>query len=262
MRLISVAEENQRINRVMMRFVCLCVLGGVLATMSTAADLALSPRPLARPTTQVIAPVPPSASMAQSPIPRPRPTHIDAAAKKRAGFLAKGAVCGDIGIQGVPIGRVAAKVNGCGVQDAVKISSIAGVKLSQKSVMDCGTAKALKTWIEGGAKPAIGSQGGGLDSLQIMGHYACRPRNNQKGEKISEHGRGRAIDIGGFTLKNGRSFTVLKDWSGSKWSDELAKMHRAACGPFGTVLGPRANSFHKNHFHFDTARYRSGSYCK
>jgi hypothetical protein len=28
------------------------------------------------------------------------------------------------------------------------------------------------------------------------------------------------------------------------------------------VLGPNANSFHRDHFHFDTARYRSGSYCR
>jgi len=95
-----------------------------------------------------------------------------------------------------------------------------------------------------------------------MGHYSCRPRNNQRGAKISEHGRGRAIDIGAFTLKNGVSFSVLRDWNRSKWSDELSKMHRAACGPFGTVLGPRANKYHQDHFHFDTARYRSGSYCK
>jgi len=37
---------------------------------------------------------------------------------------------------------------------------------------------------------------------------------------------------------------------------------RAACGPFGTVLGPESNRFHRDHFHFDTARYRSGSYCR
>jgi len=25
---------------------------------------------------------------------------------------------------------------------------------------------------------------------------------------------------------------------------------------------PNANRFHRDHFHFDTARYRSGSYCR
>ena len=43
----------------------------------------------------------------------------------------KGAVCGDIDIQGIAIGRVSGKVRGCGVEDAVKIRSISGVALSQ-----------------------------------------------------------------------------------------------------------------------------------
>jgi len=95
-----------------------------------------------------------------------------------------------------------------------------------------------------------------------MGHYACRSRNNKAGAKLSEHSKERAIDIGGFRLKNGQRFSVLKDWSGSKWSGELRKLHKSACGPFGTVLGPAANKYHRDHFHFDTARYRSGSYCR
>ncbi len=145
--------------------------------------------------------------------PLARPKSIETAAVKRATQLAKGSVCGDSAIQGEYVGRVAAKTNGCGLSDAVKLSSVSGVKLSQKAVMDCTTAKALKKWIETGAKPVIGNQGGGLASLQIMGHYSCRPRNNQRGAKISEHGRGRAIDIGAFTLKNGVSFSVLRDWN-------------------------------------------------
>ena len=43
----------------------------------------------------------------------------------------------------------------------------------------------------------------------------------------------------------------------------LRNLHRAACGPFGTVLGPNANAAHRDHYHFDTARYRSGTaYCR
>ena len=42
----------------------------------------------------------------------------------------------------------------------------------------------------------------------------------------------------------------------------LQRMHRGACGPFGTVLGPDADRYHKGHFHFDTARRRSGPICR
>jgi hypothetical protein len=33
----------------------------------------------------------------------------------------------------------------------------------------------------------------------------------------------------------------------------LRGVHRAGCRIFGTVLGPEANSYHNNHFHFDMA---------
>ena len=33
----------------------------------------------------------------------------------------------------------------------------------------------------------------------------------------------------------------------------LRRLHKGACGTFGTVLGPDANEAHRNHFHFDLA---------
>lgn len=174
----------------------------------------------------------------------------------------KGAVCGDLAIQGVAIGRVPGKIRGCGVDGAVKIRSVAGVALSQQSVMDCRTAQTLKVWIEKGMKPAVGKRGGGVAQLRIAAHYACRSRNNRKGARISEHGKGRAIDISAFTLLDGNEISVLKHWGKGKNGRILKKMHRSACGPFGTVLGPNSDRYHRDHFHFDTARYRSGSYCR
>ena len=175
---------------------------------------------------------------------------------------AKGAVCGDIDIQGEAIGRVAGRIRGCGVDNAVRVRAVSGVTLSQTSVMDCTTAKALKSWLEQSAKPALARKGGGLSGLKVAAHYACRTRNNRKGAKISEHGKGRAIDISAFRLRDGSSVTVLKGWGASATSKAMRRMHREACGPFGTVLGPNADRYHRDHFHFDTARYRSGSYCK
>lgn len=173
----------------------------------------------------------------------------------------RGAVCGDPDIQGEAIGRVPAKIAGCGVENAVRVRSVAGITLSQQSVMDCGTAAALKKWVNTGAKPAVGSKGGGLSGLKVAAHYACRTRNNKKGAKISEHGKGHAIDISGLKLVDGRTITVLQGWNGAD-SKIMRRAHKAACGPFGTVLGPNADRYHQDHFHFDTARYRSGSYCR
>jgi hypothetical protein len=193
--------------------------------------------------------------------PKARDSEVERQGKARASARAKGAVCGVPDIQGVSIGRVPGKQSGCGVEAAVRVQSISGVSLSTHAVMDCTTAKALKTWIDRGMKPALRNRGG-VSQIRVVAHYACRTRNNQKGAKISEHGKGRAIDIAGFTLRNGAKVSVLNDWGGSTYSKALRQMHGAACGPFGTVLGPNADRFHRDHFHFDTARYRSGSYCR
>ncbi|MEP5154667.1 extensin family protein [Planktotalea sp.] len=175
---------------------------------------------------------------------------------------ARGAVCGDPALQGDVVGLVPGRISGCGIKNAVKLRSVSGVTLSQSSTMDCGTAKALKSWVDKSAKPALKNRGGGLSAIRVAAHYACRTRNNQKGAKISEHGKGRAIDISGFKLKNGEVITVLKGWRAASTSKALKAMHKGACGSFGTVLGPNADRFHQDHFHFDTARYRSGSYCR
>ena len=139
---------------------------------------------------------------------------------------------------------------------------MSGIPLSQEAVIDCTTAKALKTWVNNGVKPAIGTSGGGVSQIRVAAHYACRTRNNQPGAKISEHGKGRAIDISGFRLRDGSEITLLQDWNRRDTGAMLRKMHARACGVFGTVLGPDSDRFHKDHFHFDTARHRGGSFCR
>lgn len=191
---------------------------------------------------------------------RPRSLVDKAMAQRRA--RAKGAVCGDPDIQGEIVGYVPGRISACGIQDGVRVKSVSGIPLSQEAVIDCRTAKALKKWVVKGMKPAIGTSGGGVSQIKVAAHYACRTRNNQPGAKVSEHGKGRAIDISGFRLRNGTEITLLKDWSRRDTGAILRKMHARACGIFGTVLGPESDRFHKDHFHFDTARYRSGSFCR
>lgn len=171
----------------------------------------------------------------------------------------KVAICGDLDIQGENVGAVPGRLNGCGAQDAVRISAISGVTLSQHSVMTCETAQALKHWVEKGVQPAFRKD---VVGLRVAAHYSCRTRNNRPGAKISEHGRGKAIDISGFILKNGDVVTVLEGWKRRKTRKQLEQVWKSACGPFGTVLGPRADRYHQDHFHLDTARHRSGPYCR
>lgn len=241
----------------------LALIAATSAALAAAPDT--SPRPVARPDPAVSAPAkgarkagPPTASLR----PMSRPPAMAKAAQERREAQARGAVCGDPALQGERIGDVPGRLGGCGVEDAVKLRSVAGVTLSQHAVMDCRTARTIKAWVQQGMAPAVGGYGGGVAQLRVAAHYACRGRNNQKGAKISEHGKGHAIDIAGFLLRDGRTITVLDDWGRGQKGRILKRMHRAACGPFGTVLGPGSDGFHRDHFHFDTARYRSGSYCR
>lgn len=190
---------------------------------------------------------------------RPKSLEQRVMAKKRA--RRKGAVCGDPDLQGDFVGTVPGRIRACGIKNAVRLRSVAGISLSQPATLDCPTAKALKKWVNKGLTPAVRSRGK-VAQIKVAAHYACRTRNNQKGAKVSEHGKGRAIDISGITMQDGSTISVLNGWGRGADGRALKKMHKAACGPFGTVLGPNSDRFHKDHFHFDTARYRSGSYCR
>lgn len=167
------------------------------------------------------------------------------------------------GLCGVPVlsGRALGTVAGpgaCGVENAVEVTGVGGIRLSPAVTIDCHTASAFATWVERVANPQIGGQGGGLARIETAGGYSCRGRNNVAGARLSEHAKGHAIDVMGFVLRDGSRLTVRSRWG----NRVLREMHRGACGIFGTVLGPSANAAHHDHFHFDTARYRAGAYCR
>ncbi len=169
----------------------------------------------------------------------------------------KGSVCGDPSIRGAELAPVVSKVKGCGIEAPVKVTEIAGVKLSQPATITCETAEAAKQWIERGMQPQFG--GNPVVKLHIAGSYVCRPRNGIKGAKVSEHGRGRALDISGFTLADGTTLSVERNYRKSK---AIKASHKAACGIFGTTLGPGSDGHHEDHLHFDIVSYRNGTYCR
>ena len=61
---------------------------------------------------------------------------------------------------------------------------------------------------------------------------------------------------------DGTTVTVLDDWRRRPHRSDLQEMYERACGIFTTTLGPDADRYHQDHFHFDRARHRNGgSYC-
>lgn len=174
----------------------------------------------------------------------------------------KGSVCGDPSIKGEFVGEVSHSNSGCGIDNAVRVSSIGGVTLSQQSLMKCETARTLKGWVEGDLDRVVGIMGGGVSSLKVASHYACRTRNSRKGARLSEHAKGHAIDIAAIRLEDGTELSVLQDWGGGRKGRMLKELHAGACGPFGTVLGPNSDVHHRDHFHFDIAEHGYGPYCR
>lgn len=245
---------------------------------AVAAGIAASPRPQHRPADLVAVSAPaPQPEVQAAPPPETAPEaapqsapEAPAAPEKKRGMLGglfgggtakstprsgDGYVCGDPDIRGEELAPITSKVKGCGVPEPVRITAVDGLSLTPAATINCQTATALKKWVRGAVKPTFGRNQ--ITGLTVAASYSCRPRNNIRGAKISEHGRGDAIDISGFVLKSGKTLTVLHDYGG-----KIRKVHKAACGVFGTTLGPGSDGYHENHLHLDTASYRNGPYCR
>ncbi len=213
--------------------------------------LGTSPRPKKRPESllaRVQTPTAPAASAPAAAAPAAPQTGTSSAPRK-------GSVCGDRSIRGEKIKPVMSQVKGCGIAEPVRVTEVSGIRLSQAVTIECGTAHALKEWIDSAMRPAFGARK--VVQLRIAAHYVCRGRNNKNGARISEHGKGKALDIAGFVFADGKEWTIARDYN-----KQIRKAHQGACGIFGTTLGPGSDGYHEDHLHFDTADYRSGPYCR
>ena len=151
--------------------------------------------------------------------------------------------------------------NGCSATNAVKLVAI-GIPVTNLGAVKCGLARPFVIWVQQSVQQAAQARFGTyVTKIESFGSFACRPVNNIEGNKLSEHGRANAIDIAAFDLANGRRVTVKEDWNGpdDKARAFLRDLHAAACRRFNIVLGPDANAYHRDHFHFDMGR---GPYCR
>jgi hypothetical protein len=121
-------------------------------------------------------------------------------------------------------------------------------------VVNCEVAETLATWISDAVNPAAErTLGGKVTNLRVAAGYACRGRNNIKGAKLSEHGRGNAIDISAIEIE-GHGWVTVGKAGGKSEQAFLANVRSSACGPFKTVLGPGSDKYHHDHFHLDLAQ--------
>lgn len=149
---------------------------------------------------------------------------------------------------------------GCGGDDMVRLE---GIKLADQRripvtpppMLRCSMASALVDWVRDDVMPQVDALGAKLRSIDNFGDYECRGRNRIANAKLSEHGKGNAIDLRGFSLDNGRKIeltdvTVPVDFRNA--------LRTSACARFTTVLGPGSDGYHNGHVHLDLAERHNG----
>lgn len=166
----------------------------------------------------------------------------------------KGSVCRNPALSGEKIQRIKGKLRGCGIDDPVLVTAVHGVSLRPAATLNCDAANALADWVDTGLQPAFRGQ---VVQLVIADSYSCRPRNNVRGNKVSEHGKGNAIDIQAFVLKSGKVLTVEDNYG-----RQIRRASKAACGTFTTTLGPGSDGYHEDHIHLDVGRHGGSPYCR
>ncbi len=146
---------------------------------------------------------------------------------------------------------------GCGLRGAVKLQASL-IALNKPLDISCPMSAALHVWMRDVVVSAARLH---LDAkivrIETYGSYACRPRNNLAGGRLSEHATANAIDISAFVLSDNRRITVLNSWRGAP--DEsafLRSVRKLSCPYFSVVLGPDDDRFHADHFHFDLGPWR------
>ena len=148
----------------------------------------------------------------------------------------------------------------CGAADVVRLEAVrmtddTQVVLTPPAVLRCSMAETVAKWVRDDMGPATIDLGSRLRAITNFDSYDCRGRNRVAGAKLSEHGRGNAIDIRAIKLANGTEVEL----TGKGVSKEFReKLRASACARFTTVLGPGSDGYHESHVHFDLAERTRG----
>ncbi len=104
---------------------------------------------------------------------------------------------------------LSSKIDGpgvCGMDHPFKVAAFTNgsVGLKSKVTLACPIIPRIDTWLDEIVKPAA-MMYFGVPVVDVKaGSYSCRPRNNQRGAKVSEHAFGNALDVMAFILADGR----------------------------------------------------------
>ncbi|OBZ93792.1 extensin [Pararhizobium polonicum] len=149
----------------------------------------------------------------------------------------------------------------CGIDYPIELTGLSGgidVKPSVK--LNCEVTEAFAKWVKNELVPSARYRYlSGIKTIKPLGGYSCRTMNSQRGNPMSEHAHGNAIDVGKFVLNSGKEIDVRKPGFFAFREKGLLKAVRSdSCKYFNTVLGPGSDPHHKDHFHFDLRERKSG----
>jgi hypothetical protein len=148
----------------------------------------------------------------------------------------------------------------CGGSDMVRLDAVllaagARVELKPAPVLRCAFAESLASWLRDEASPRAEKLGAALRTIETYDDFECRGRNRVIGAKLSEHGKGNAVDVRSFILADGRALGLTDVSVAKEFRDDIRD---SACHRFTTVLGPGSDSNHESHIHLDLADRRQG----
>jgi hypothetical protein len=148
----------------------------------------------------------------------------------------------------------------CGGSDMLRLAAAlrpdgTRIELRPAPVLRCEFAESVAAWLRDEAAPRVDKFGAALRAVETFDDFECRGRNRVAGAKLSEHGKGNAIDLRGFILADGRVVKLTDISVAKEFRDEIRD---SACHRFTTVLGPGADAQHESHIHLDLIERRQG----
>jgi hypothetical protein len=149
----------------------------------------------------------------------------------------------------------------CGIDYPIELTGLSGgIDVKPAVKLNCEVTEAFALWVKNELAPSARYRYlSGVKTIKPLGGYSCRTMNSRRGNPMSEHARGNAIDVGKFVLKSGKEIDVRKPGFFAFREKGLLKAVRSdSCKYFNTVLGPGSDPQHKDHFHFDLRNRKSG----
>jgi hypothetical protein len=148
----------------------------------------------------------------------------------------------------------------CATVDLVRLDRVTmpdqtQVALNPPPVLLCSMAETVAQWVRDDVGPAAAGLGAPLAAVTDLDSYECRSRNRIAGAKLSEHGKGNALDVSAIKLRNGALFNLTDPLVAKPFREQMRGL---ACARFTTVLGPGSDSYHSDHIHLDLAERSRG----